>query len=434
MNEDIYNKVEQNQSAHLTEVLAYPSGFIIDYGNTIFLIFVLVLFFLSYFIKYPDVISGQAILISQQAPITLVSQINGKIKLLKDNYTEVKVNEFIGYTIEDANLNDVNSLYSMIKSTEVENLKYPKNPNWTLGKLQTNWSRFLVELQAYEVYRRANPEGVGIASSGQQIVKNSQSAANLKEQIKSRESQLDFFKKKLDKDKTLLEKGMIPEREYQNSYSQWIEMQNQVKGLRSQLISIDKSNTDYQKQIADYQISKTQNESQKLTNLKQLRINLIEEIEQWYKINAYRSPINGTLQFNAPIVDNQFIIQGTELFTITPLEKSEVACNLLVPMNGMGKVAINQRVIIRLHHYPEEEFGILNGNVTHISPSPIVNKTRQTQEKVYLLKVKLSKGLTTSYNKEITYQPNMEGTADIVTKDRSFLERIFEQLIKLVKR
>jgi hypothetical protein len=40
----------------------------------------------------------------------------------------------------------------------------------------------------------------------------------------------------------------------------------------------------------------------------------------------------------------------------------------------------------------------------------------------------------TSYKKEITYQPNMEGTADIITKDRSFLQRIFEQLLKLIKR
>jgi hypothetical protein len=54
--------------------------------------------------------------------------------------------------------------------------------------------------------------------------------------------------------------------------------------------------------------------------------------------------------------------------------------------------------------------------------------------KVYLINVKLDDGLHTSYKKEIVFKPNMEGTADIVTKDKSFLERIFEQLIKLVKR
>lgn len=422
------------RSDEVNEIFAKMPSHLVRWGNTWILIVILGLLALAYYMKYPDVISGNVILSSHSAPISLVSQTNGKIKLLKENYATIQVNDIIGYTTEDAKLSDVDSLYHLIKSSDVDSLEYNQIPTWTLGKIQNNWSRFLVELQAYKIYEKSNPEQVGIASSSQQIQKNSRSVANLSEQIKSRESQVEFYKKKLDKDKTLVDKGMIAEREYQNSYSQYIEMQNQVKSLRSQLISIDKNNTDYQKQIADYQISKTQNESQKLTSLKQLRINLIEEIEQWYKLNTYRSPIEGTLQFNVPIVDNQFIMQGTELFTITPMDKSKIECNLLVPMNGMGKVAIGQQVIIRLQHYHEEEFGVLNGKVMQISPSAITTKTSQGQEKFYTIKVSLNDGLITSYKKEITYQPNMEGTADIITKDRSFLQRIFEQLLKLIKR
>ncbi len=422
------------RSEEVNEIFSKMPSHIVRWGNTWILIVILSLLTLAYFVKYPDIITGNATLTSSAAPVTLVAQTHGKIKLIKENYTSVNIGDRIAYSIEDGQISHIDSLYSILKAKDIDSIRGSSFPNWTLGKLQTNWSRFLVELQAYEVYRKANPEQIGIASSGQQIAKNSQSVTNLKEQIQLRESQLDFFKNKLDKDKTLVDKGMIPEREYQNSYSQWIEMQNQVKGLKSQLISIDKNNTDYQKQIADYQITKTQQESQKTTSLKQMRITLLEELELWYKTNTLTSPVSGTLQYNAPLIDNQFVQQGMELFTINPLDKREIECNLYVPMAGMGKVAIGQKVILRMQHYPEEEFGILNGNVTHISPSPIVIKGNEKQEKVYLLKVKLSKGLTTSYNKEITYQPNMEGTADIVTKDRSFLERIFEQLIKLVKR
>ena len=422
------------RSEEVNEIFSKMPSHLVRWGNTWILIVIIALLTLAYYVKYPDIISGTATLTSSSAPITLVAQSHGKIKLLKENYTPVNVGDRIAYSIEDGQISHIDSLYSILKTKDIDSLQGIVFPNWTLGKLQTNWSRFLVELQSYEVYRKANPEQVGIASSGQQIAKNSQTVANLKEQIQSRESQLDFFKKKLDKDKTLLDKGMISERDYQSTYSQWIEMQNQVKSLKSQLISIDKNNTDYQKQIADYQITKTQQESQKTTNLKQMRVTLLEELELWYKTNTLTSPILGTLQYNAPIIDNQFVQQGTELFTINPLDKREIECNLYVPMVGMGKVAIGQKVILRFQNYPEEEFGILNGNVTHISPSPIVNKSSQAHEKLYLLKVKLSKGLITSYNREIAYQPNMEGTADIITKDRSFLERIFEQLIKLVKR
>lgn len=422
------------RSEEVNQIFAkMPSG-IVRWANTWILIVILALLALAYFVKYPDIITGNAILTSSSAPITLVAQSHGKIKLIKENFSNINVGDRIAYLIEDGQVSHMDSLYNILKNKGIDSLEDIKFPNWNLGKLQGNWSRFLVELEAYQVYRKTNPENIGIASSSSQIVKNSQSVTNLRDQIKLSETQLEFYKKKLEKDKFLMEKGIIPEREYQNTYAQFLEMEKQMKSLRGQLISIDKNNTDYQKQIADYQITKTQLESQKTTSLKQMRITLLEELELWYKTNTLTSPVSGTLQYNAPIIDNQFVQQGMELFTINPIDKREIECNLYVPMAGMGKVAIGQKVILRLQHYPEEEFGVLSGNVTHISPSPIVNKSSQAQEKVYLLKVKLSKGLTTSYNKEIAYQPNMEGTADIVTKDRSFLERIFEQLIKLIKR
>jgi multidrug resistance efflux pump len=272
-----------------------------------------------------------------------------------------------------------------------------------------------------------HPELVGIASSSRQIKHNQKSVQSLQEQIKLKESQLQFYKRKLEKDKSLLDQGMIPDREFQNTQMQYSDMQNQLKSLSSQQISIDKNNADYQKQIADYQISKTQNESQKLIALKQARITLLEEINTWYKTNVFSSPIDGKLQYNIPINENQFITQGTELFTITPESKQQIFCNMIVPMGGMGKVILDQRVIIRLEQYPDEEYGVLYGKVEEISPSP-------NKEKNYSIKVSLDNGLNTSYNKEISFKPNMEGNADIVTKDKSFLHRVFEQLLKLIKR
>ena len=422
------------RSDEVNEIFAKMPSHLVRWGNTWILVALIGLLVLAYYIKYPDVITGNVIISSTSAPISVVAQSNGKIKLLKKSYDTVSTLDNLAFFTEDAQLNAIDSLYHFLKSNEIDSLLKKSIPQLAIGKVQNNWSRFLVELEAYQVYIKSNPEQVGIASSSHQIQKNSQSLANLQEQIKSRESQFEFYKKKVEKDRKLVDKGMIAEREYQNSYTQLVEMENQIKGLKNQLISIDKNNTDYQKQIVDYKISKTQNESQKLIALKQARINLIEEIEQWFRLNVLRSPIDGILQFNSPMVDNQFIAQGTELFTITPIQKPEIESNLYVPMNGMGKVASGQSVIIRLQNYPEEEFGVLKGVVQAISPSPISISNQQAKEKFYLIKVKLTNGLTTSYNKEIRYQPNMEGTADIVTKDKSFMHRIFEQLIKLVKR
>jgi len=422
------------RSDEVNEIFSKMPSHLVRWGNTWILIVLLGLLALSYYIKYPDVITGNIILTSHSAPVGMVSTTNGKITLNKENYTQVKTGERIGYIAEDAKIEDIDTLYNYLKSNELEYIHLDSIPSLELGKLQSLWSRFIVDFKAYQVYKKAQPERIGIINSENQIQNNKKSVQSLHEQIQLKQEQLEFYRRKLDKDRTLLDKGMIPEREYQNTQMQYSEMQNQIKTLSSQQISIDKNNADYKKQIADYQITKTQTESQKLTELLQSRITLLEEIELWYKSNTFRTPIDGKLQYNQTLINNQFVIQGTELFTITPESKQEIECTMTVPMAGMGKVVQGQKVIIRLQHYPEEEFGILYGKIDEISPSSIAVKTSEGQQKMYSIKVALTNGMTSSYNKPIEYNPNMEGTADIITKDKSFMYRIFEQLIKLVKR
>lgn len=424
----------QLHSDEVNEIFSKMPSHMVRWGNTWILLVLLSLLGLAFYVKYPDVITGNATLTTLSAPVIMVATNNGKISLLTENYATVSQGQLIAFINEETKLADMDTLYHYLQNHELETMHPDSLKTLALGKLQTSWSRFIVDLQSYQVYHSTHPEQVGISSSTRQMQNNQKSVISLKEQIKIKEDQLNFYQRKLEKDRLLLQKGMIAERDVQNTEMQLSEMQNQIKSLYAQLISIDKNNADYQKQIADYQIAQTQKESEKLTALKQQRITLLEEIELWYKSNTFKSPIDGKLQYNIPITENQFIAQGQELFTITPEKKQDIQCNLSVPMSGMGKVEIGQKVILRLQHYPEEEYGVLYGKVQEISPSPIVSKTAQGDAKIYLIKVRLDNGLWTSYKKEIIYKANMEGSGDIITKDKSFLERIFEQLLKLIKR
>ena len=51
-----------------------------------------------------------------------------------------------------------------------------------------------------------------------------------------------------------------------------------------------------------------------------------------------------------------------------------------------------------------------------------------------LIDVSLPNGLTTSYKKQIVFQQEMSGTADIVTKDLRLLERLLYQFRDVFKR
>ena len=53
------------------------------------------------------------------------------------------------------------------------------------------------------------------------------------------------------------------------------------------------------------------------------------------------------------------------------------------------------------------------------------------EEEKYLIQIGLTNGLMSTYNKKLTYSPEMSGQADIITEDLRILERIFNQFRKL---
>ena len=50
----------------------------------------------------------------------------------------------------------------------------------------------------------------------------------------------------------------------------------------------------------------------------------------------------------------------------------------------------------------------------------------------YFVQVKLTEGLTSTYNKKLTYKPDMMGTAEIITEDLRLIERIFNKFRKVL--
>ncbi|MNY36773.1 hypothetical protein D3C86_1712820 [compost metagenome] len=71
-------------------------------------------------------------------------------------------------------------------------------------------------------------------------------------------------------------------------------------------------------------------------------------------------------------------------------------------------------------NFPDREFGVLQGKIHSISLVP-------DKDGNLLLDVSLPNGLETSYKKQIVFQQEMKGTAEIVTEDLRLLERIMHQ-------
>jgi hypothetical protein len=92
-----------------------------------------------------------------------------------------------------------------------------------------------------------------------------------------------------------------------------------------------------------------------------------------------------------------------------------------MPVIGSGKVEIGQTVNLKFDNYPFDEYGMVMGEVESISELP-------TKDNTYIIRISLPNGLHSSYNKDLEFRQQMQGSAEIITEDLRLIERLFNQL------
>ena len=137
--------------------------------------------------------------------------------------------------------------------------------------------------------------------------------------------------------------------------------------------------------------------------------------------------MDGTVSFLQIWIENQTINSGENVFAILPNKKGAFVGKVKAPAQNAGKIKENQWVNIRLSNFPDREFGILKGKIKNISLTP-------DKDGNLLIDISLPDGITTSYNKEIVFQQEMSGTADIITEDLRLTERLLYQFRDLFNR
>ncbi len=141
--------------------------------------------------------------------------------------------------------------------------------------------------------------------------------------------------------------------------------------------------------------------------------------------NLLLSPIEGRVALSADYRSaQQFIKAGDRVMAIVPKEGDRILGKAQLPSSALGKVNIGDKVIIRLDAYPYEEFGSIIGKLESKSSLP-------NRDKLYPVHIELDQGLISSTGKALRFDQQMTGVAEIITKERRFIERIFDTIRKL---
>ena len=428
------------RSEEFQEILGSVPPWILRWGITALAVIVVILLVGSAFFKYPDVLSSQVVLTGSTPPAVIVAKASGKLKELyvTDNQ-EVKAGTYLAVIENPARTEDVLILKKLLppsplkgeQGADLEDYFAAKSPLGDLGvgSLQSSYSAFHTTLQEYLQYRQLNYYPQKIAIAKERKIKYEKQYAILLNQQKHTEEQLRIAQSKFRRDSLLNAKGMISNEEFENSRNSYLSslmsQENIISSLNNMQIQIGQLEESIWE--TGYQDIETMNNLQR--RLQSQLSQLQTEILNWELNYVLKTPIDGKITFTNFWVENQNVTAGSAVFTIVPDGRLPMIGKAQLPVARSGKVKPGQKVNIRLQNFPENEYGILRGTVKNISLTP----TQTGEMAYYAVEITLNDGLITTYKKELPYMSDMQGQADIITEDISFLERLILPIKKILK-
>jgi HlyD family secretion protein len=419
------------RSEEFQEVLGKVPSWILRWGISVLAVIIVILLIGSAIIKYPDVIPAQIVLTGSTPPAAIVAHASGKIKQLyvSDNQ-DVKSGDYLAVIDNPAQTGDIASLKYYLEQLSLDNDAFSlPDKNLQLGTLQQLFSTFYSALFEYAEYRRLLYYPQKTAMLRERINQYEKQIGNLLNQQRITDEQFILAQKQFRRDSALNVKGVISDEELEKSKNACLQSFLSSENMRSNLDNLQIQIGQLKESLLDTKQQDVEKLNGLQTQLQSLISQLKAGIREWELNYALRAPMDGKITFAKYWIENQNVSSGEEVFMIVPENEFSIIGKAMLPITRSGKVKTGQKVNIRLQNFPENEYGILRGIVSNISLVPV-----QTGETVYYaVEIRLSNELVTTYKKELSYLPNMQGQADIITDDISLLERLVLPVKRVLK-
>lgn len=416
------------RSEEVQDIISQVPGWLLRWGiSLIFLLFVALLA-ISWFIRYPDVIKASVVVTTDPAPINLVSRSSGKILLLKNQNESIGKDEVLAVVKTNANYMDVLRLEKTLADNEVgtdyQNLYLSLKQPTQAGELQSFLNIAIRSLQELTAFQKNDLHQKQISHLQDQIASYKRLNLNLNKQLGLMQQETELSHDQFKTDSILLSQKVIAQLDFNKSKGSYLVQQRSLKNTEASIISNQLQIGALEKQLTELEIDKNGKEEGLLTASINSLSELASQIIKWKENYLFIAPAPGSLAYFGFIENDQFIESGKPLFALIPNSKQLIA-KAELPVVGAGKVKVGQKVNIRLHNYPYEQFGMLRGNVESISDVP--------EKEKYTVLISLPEGMTSTYNKQLNFRPQLQGETDIITEDLRVLERVFYQIRKLLR-
>ena len=419
------------RSEEVQEILTKVPNKIIRYGNTLILVLIAMLLFISWFVKYPDIISTEVMVTTELPPEKIYANSTGQFEvLLASEGNKVEENEILAVIENSAVYKDVLLLKKIIDTIQIhdQTFYFPIHniPPLVLGEITNSYSQFENDYHEYILNRKLTPFKSETFANKMSVIEAEARLQNMIYQKELNEKELEFKEKDLERSKIMFENEVIAAQEMEQKEVEFLQAKRAYQGVEASISQIRELINNSKKNLTGTSIKKIQNDLRLKKKAVQSFLYLKKSVKDWEKTYALTTSLQGTVSFLSFWNKNQTAKNGDLIFTIIPEKSKSFIGKIKAPVANSGKIKEGQKVQIKLLNYPSDEFGELNGTVDFISQIP-------DEEGYYLIDVNLPKELKTTYNKQIEFKQEMMGSADIVTQDLRLIERFFYQLKDIIK-
>lgn len=428
-----------NPQDEVTEIMGNPPTWTMRWGIFLITILTVSVLTMSAFVSYPDIIEAPVYLTTENPPLEIFSKMEGKIdQLLVADQQYVEKNTLLATIKNPANHKDVKRMNNFIGHVEnkigkwrrFRKLKIPGELE--LGTLNGTYSELVQATRDLQYYLKQHAVFAQMASMEREIEQIEKLNISLEKQEQMYQNELNLIRKNFERNQQLYKDKVISAMELEKLENEYRTAQRQHENMRSGIINNEIRIEGILTQRQNLKAGRSDQVSEKSLRLKQLIDQAKTAITQWEHNYLIVTPQAGVVQFDKYRQVNQFVPPATVVFTVIAdsTTQHQMIARSKLPMSGSGKVTPGAPVNIRLTGFPYREYGSLTTHIDKIASLPV---TLESEEPSYEMEMSLPNTLVTNYGNLIPFKHNMTGTARIITKDRSFLSRVFEQFLSTIE-
>jgi HlyD family secretion protein len=413
------------RSDEVQELIARPPRWLVRWGITLVAGVLAGVLTGAWVLRYPDVVRASFKLTSLNAPKAVLTRTEGKlVRLLVADRAEVRAGQPLAFLESTARHEDVLALmaeldraWALARQNRLEALatlnlrRYPQ-----LGELQGSFQTFEQAYGQLQAYLAGGFYSRKRALLEEEIRDLEALADNLHQQRTLQQRDQQLAQEDFEVQQKLASEKVIAPLELKREESKRLARAFPVQQTNAALIQNTVSQRAKQKEILELDRQVAEQREQFRQTLNTLR----SAAEAWKAKYVVTAPLAGRVVFASFVQESQHLTQGQELFYVAPAHPAYFG-ELRVPQQNAGKVKVGQTVLVKFAGYPFAEFGAVRGRIASIAEVPL-------RDSVFLAKVTLPQGLTTTHGKRLAHKSGMSASAEILTANPRLLEKLFYQL------